>query len=494
MKKQCFIGLGGAGKNSLEPFFKNEGNAEFVVIDTENYKHYNCKWIDAKKTEEILQYFETDKEFIFLLGLSCHTSANKQKTGVELMQKIGTYLNAKNQDYTMILSLPFSYEYGDSNKTKLDETRKILENLATETIIVDNEQYQEKYAEENLSIMSEFHYKSWREYIMLKNKESIVVSFDDLVWSENNSLNEIPQNNKIRKIEIYGTDYSFNEKISLNLSKFSNLEVLNIDIEDNQFEEINVEGLNNLRIFNANYSIPLRKVKHLETMPNLEELSVYDIIEVEKYPNLKKIKKLFVAHITEPNKLKVFSDLEDLECASWEVPKMEGFEHLTQLKRITIRGKIEKIENLENLTELQYLNLEWNKITKIEGLSNLKKLEVLSLAGNQIKKIEGLNNLENLKKLILSNGLFYSIGEFGCYEKTACIKNDYITKIEGINNLKKLEFLDLSGNLIEEIEGLENLESLKQLKVVVKSIDMIKNINVLKNLQYLDFFVENGNL
>ncbi len=159
-KKKCFIGLGGAGKNSLKPFLENEKNADFLVIDTETYDDYNCKWITPENTKEIVDYFNKDKDYIFLLGLSY--LPNRVKTGVKLMKMIGKFLQKQNQSFTMILGLPFSFEYNVKGLFYLNKLRTELENLATKTIIINSDEFQKKYGEEEINILSHFHYLGWK--------------------------------------------------------------------------------------------------------------------------------------------------------------------------------------------------------------------------------------------------------------------------------------------------------------------------------------------
>ncbi len=161
MKKRCFVGLGGAGKNSLKPFLEKEKNAKYLVIDNETYEDYHCEWINSENKQAIVQYFEKDYDFIFLLGLSY--SETKEKTGVKLMRLIGNLLKSQNRDFTMVLGLPFAFEYGIKRQQELKELRKELKSLAPNTIIVDTDKISKKYRNNGFSILSQFHYLTWKK-------------------------------------------------------------------------------------------------------------------------------------------------------------------------------------------------------------------------------------------------------------------------------------------------------------------------------------------
>ncbi len=114
--------------------------------------------------------------------------------------------------------------------------------------------------------------------------ERLDLLFDDLFYDEN-PLTTTPIENNIKRVNISEL-YDYNENFKLDLSKLSKLEVLDVETENNVFEEVNVQGLQKLKIFNAYCSVPLKRVIGLETIPNLEELSLSDIEGIEKYPNL----------------------------------------------------------------------------------------------------------------------------------------------------------------------------------------------------------------
>ncbi len=164
MKKRCFVGLGGAGKNSLNLFFKNEKKADFLVIDEGfdalcDYQQIDCK---SETQQNILKYFEQNCSYVFLLGLSY--SKNKHRTGVRLMKMIGEFLNQKNKPFIMILGLPFAFEYGKTSKPQIDKLRQELECLAPKTLIADLEVFQKKYGNKEISMMCDFHYMIWQSY------------------------------------------------------------------------------------------------------------------------------------------------------------------------------------------------------------------------------------------------------------------------------------------------------------------------------------------
>jgi len=101
-----------------------------------------------------------------------------------------------------------------------------------------------------------------------------------------------------------------------------------------------------------------------------------------------------------------------------------------------------EIKGLEKLTDLEALNLRYNKITEIKGIDSLTQLKILNISQNRIKKISGVDTLKNLDVLILRN-------------------ND-IKIIEGLDNLSSLKDLDLWENNVTQINSHKILRQLSR--------------------------------
>ncbi|KAG9272494.1 dynein regulatory complex subunit 3-like [Astyanax mexicanus] len=93
---------------------------------------------------------------------------------------------------------------------------------------------------------------------------------------------------------------------------------------------------------------------------------------------------------------------------------------------------IEKIEGLEILTNLECLDLSYNKIKVIEGLDTLVKLKQLNLSMNNISVIENMDTLEHLQHLSLA------------HTRISQLDNT----VEYLRRFKNLRSLRLAGNPI----------------------------------------------
>ena len=101
------------------------------------------------------------------------------------------------------------------------------------------------------------------------------------------------------------------------------------------------------------------------------------------------------------------------------ISEIEGLVELTNLQKLDLEyNRIKEIRNLETLTNLQTLNLQWNQIEVVEGLDNLSNLCTLNLANNRIKIIESFENKEKLKNILLSgNPILKQISGTNLYQK-----------------------------------------------------------------------------
>jgi protein phosphatase 1 regulatory subunit 7 len=151
--------------------------------------------------------------------------------------------------------------------------------------------------------------------------------------------------------------------------------------------------------------------------------------------------------------LRNLSNLRELFIASNKITSSWGLQNCTKLTRLDLgNNKIRKIEGLESLVNLKELWLGKNKIKKVEGLDTLVALEKLDIQSNRLESIgDGLKALVNLKELYLGhNGLKKVLPE-------------------EVDHLNKLTTLDLTGNVIENLEGsgIDRLTSLTDLWVSV---------------------------
>ena len=172
LKKKCFIGLGGAGRNALVSFIENEEDAEFILFDTESTSEddiileYESKYsehiVDLNKLNAILNQFSKDKSYVLLASISY--SDFRKKTGTELIRRFAGYFYIKNYDFTMVLTTPVIFEYNAEHHLIINKIRLAIESLG-ETIIINLDEYLKKYGDFGLGYFSKFHYIAWKKRI-----------------------------------------------------------------------------------------------------------------------------------------------------------------------------------------------------------------------------------------------------------------------------------------------------------------------------------------
>lgn len=132
---------------------------------------------------------------------------------------------------------------------------------------------------------------------------------------------------------------------------------------------------------------------------------------------------------------------------------------------------IEKLGGLEYFTNLEKINLDWNKIQYLAPLSGLKKLKELSLAENN--KISDLTPLKGLTNLFIL---------------TLAANN--ISDLSALSGLKKLDQLDLAHNAIVDISPLGALTTLTYLKI--QTNNGISDLSTLTKLVSIESFYIGG--
>jgi len=172
LKKKCFIGLGGAGRNALVSFIEKEENAEFILFDTESTSEddiileYESKYsehiVDLDKLDAIMNLFSKDKSYVLLASLSY--SEFRKKTGTTLVKHIASYFSKNKYDFTMVLTTPIIFEYNAEHHLIINKIKLELESLG-DTIIVNLDEYLKKYGDYGFGYFAKFHYIAWKHKI-----------------------------------------------------------------------------------------------------------------------------------------------------------------------------------------------------------------------------------------------------------------------------------------------------------------------------------------
>ncbi|XP_029346002.1 peroxidasin homolog isoform X1 [Acyrthosiphon pisum] len=159
-----------------------------------------------------------------------------------------------------------------------------------------------------------------------------------------------------------------------------------------------------------------------------------------------------------------------------------------------------ELKSLAHLTDLQHLDLSYNKIRDIESLAHLTELETLHLSNNNISEVKNgaFANLSKLQALFLHRNKIENI-ETGAFNNLTSLKelhlyynNIHKLDLEMFKGLTKLNKLFLSGNKIDNIEtgAFNNLTSLEVLHLDYNNIhkldlEMFKGLTKLNRL-FLD--------
>ena len=161
----------------------------------------------------------------------------------------------------------------------------------------------------------------------------------------------------------------------------------------------------------------IRHVQHLENLPNLIFLDMYN------------------------NKLATLDG---------PISSVRGL-------RVLMAGKnrITAISNLSTLRKLDVLDLHSNDIKQIEGLQGLADLRVLNLAGNSIPLVHNLTSLQSLTELNLRRNVIEKVHELDKLPalQRVFLSHNLITNLMDIQCLFTVKFLielSLDGNPLSE--------------------------------------------
>jgi len=172
----------------------------------------------------------------------------------------------------------------------------------------------------------------------------------------------------------------------------------------------------------------------------------------------------------------ICTNLQKLYLANNKLKTMAGLSGLKHLRVIDLgSNRLRSIDEseLSGLENLEELWLGKNKIDRIQGLKKLTKLRRLDLQSNRLTVVENLETqAPTLEELYLANN---GIDDAGCIGKTGTgltLSFPKLTVLDmGNNRIKScpaaafshhiaLEELWLSGNRIEEFEGVQSLAAL----------------------------------
>lgn len=257
-----------------------------------------------------------------------------------------------------------------------------------------------------------------------------------------------------------------------------------LDLVGNDIKDLSpLRGLKNLRAIDMSYNkisdltplstmtgLVMLKLSHnditdITPIASLVNLTVLDlsynkISDINAISNLRKLQMLDLSS----NKIKDFTPLEgigqsllslDLSYNSVPASQLGFIRSWTQLHNLGMSGfnlNNSEITFLSKFTNLESLDLGFNRISNITPLASLTGLQSLFLYSNMIKDISPLANLKNLQWLNAGANM--------------------ISDLSPLSNLLKLRFLDLSLNRISDISPLTNLSNLEILNLNYNDITL----------------------
>ncbi|GBG24751.1 Transcription factor MYB98 [Hondaea fermentalgiana] len=156
--------------------------------------------------------------------------------------------------------------------------------------------------------------------------------------------------------------------------------------------------------------------QHFEELKNVQKITLIDT-RLERVPNLRclgaTLRSLTLSKQPGVRKLEhldALPNLTELSVTRCGISKIENLERCPRLRRLWLaENRIERLENLENLTDLRELCVQGNLIRELGGLAGNMYLRVLDLSRNRVsrlKELERLSVLPQLRNLKMQSALF----------------------------------------------------------------------------------------
>ena len=270
------------------------------------------------------------------------------------------------------------------------------------------------------------------DYSDFKNLEVLELSYADCFsWDDEKrffNFNSIKNNNKLRKISIFGFEYS--EPIGTSMSKLTNLDSLDLDNYNYQLND-SLSNLTNLRYLSiGHYGFPIGD--SFNNLTNLQYLSLTNYTNQLNYSlkNLTNLKHLYLNDYEYPlnNSLETLTNLECLELFLYNEPLGDSLNNLVALDTLNlIYYDFPLGKSLNNLTKLQSLSLNRYTHPLKDDLANCTSLTTLYLGTYNLPLLNSLDNLVNLNQISLSS---YNKDIPSSFNKLTNLKNLFLESYE----------------------------------------------------------------
>ena len=200
------------------------------------------------------------------------------------------------------------------------------------------------------------------------------------------------------------------------------------------------------------------------------------LVGLEYAKNLKSLSLTGSYLITDIEPLKALSKLQTLELHCQRISDISPLWNLPSLVYLDLASNLVQDPRLNFTGPLQHLDLSWNPIANV-ATTNLPKLTYLDLSGTQITQIPTLSGLPaltakvtNLVTLNLSGNLIEDVNGLSGMQKLSRVNlaNNRLSDVR-LTDVPALSYLDLSGNQVGDAGVLARLASLPVLWQLVLS-------------------------
>ncbi|KAK9275152.1 hypothetical protein L1049_022411 [Liquidambar formosana] len=263
-----------------------------------------------------------------------------------------------------------------------------------------------------------------------------------------------------------------------------------------------LSNLGNLR------ELLLKDCSLLETLPEMEELTRLEVLDLSGASSLRKVQGRHLNHgnlrqlllsgclcLDELPHLNALEKLEVLDlsgCSALTFIQDKSFEHMTRLSRLNLsETKIECLPSLSNLSNLCHLLLkDCVKLTTLPPLESLSNLEELDLCGARSLieiQAEFLEDMTNLRILNLSTTPLVQLPAMSNLVKLSQLSLGGCSNLKRVPNLEsltELEVLDLSGTAIGCPPSLNSLSNLREL--LLRDCSSLERLPCLESLRHLE--------
>ena len=273
-----------------------------------------------------------------------------------------------------------------------------------------------------------------------------------------------------------------------------------------------------LKYFELN-DAKIRSLKGLEHASNLEVLILKnnlltDLGPIAKLPKIKKLdlsgnkisnlgSLLFLTHKSVENRISEIRDslgttkTLDNEKANLllEMTSLSGKELFanSSLEELNLsKNRLVGLSGIEHFVRLRTLNASYNSLIDLDGVGKLKSLISLHLQGNQLGIPESFEDL-NKNKMYDMGEPFSDLSGNGKWDYDPLVEfnstiqslrnlylyDNHISKLDSLGDFPNLSVLLLSGNKLNDLDGIETIRSLQKLHL---NNNQISNLNGLQNL------------